>query len=177
VYLCFAGNWILVLIIKLFVFQMFRCRWHSVKRRRRSSSRAYDLEYLASLCTQKVELRSVPRLIITALCRCAGFVLRVALTSRLTIPRLLELASAIVHGQHTQPVRSVNGKDVGGSILEPQRVVLILGSAGLTGLNVLWLCKILSGVWKVLARGRNHAPDNSKASTGHNAPTINSPSV
>jgi hypothetical protein len=126
---------------------------------------------------QKVELRSVPRLIITALCRCAGFVLRVALTSRLTIPRLLELASAIVHGQHTQPVRSVNGKDVGGSILEPQRVVLILGSAGLTGLNVLWLCKILSGVWKVLARGRNHAPDNSKASTGHNAPTINSPSV
>lgn len=117
-------------------------------------------------------------LIVTAHCRCAGFVLRVALTSRLTVPRLLELASAIFHGRDTQPVRSKNGKDVGGSILEPQRIVLILGSAGLTGLNVLWLCKILSGVWKVFARGRNHGPDSSKASKGQNAPTTtDSPSV
>ncbi len=34
------------------------------------------------------------------------------------------------------------------------QVLLILGSLGLTGLNVAWLAKILAGVWRAFARGR-----------------------
>ena len=60
----------------------------------------------------------------------------------------------------TKPVRSVNGREIGGSIREPHRILLIVGSVGLTGLNMIWLGKILSGVWKVLARGRRHGCGN-----------------
>ena len=42
---------------------------------------------------------------------------------------------------------------------EWQRVILVLGSLGLTGLNVIWLCKILHGVWKVFWKGRRNGDE------------------
>ena len=74
----------------------------------------------------------------------------------------MELATALWRNGDVQPVQSVTGKHIGGSILEAQRVLLILGSAGLTGLNVLWLCKILSGVWKAFARGHRNRETDTK---------------
>ena len=78
---------------------------------------------------------------------------------------MLELASALRANGDTSPVKSVSGKQIGGSILETQRILLIGGSAGLTGLNVLWLCKIFTGIWKAFARShRNHCCEDSKSS-------------
>jgi hypothetical protein len=80
--------------------------------------------------------------------------LRVALSSRLTLPRVLELASALRRGRGG-PVTSVSGKAMEGTMLEGPRALLVLGSLGLTSLNVVWLAKILLGVCKIFARGRS----------------------
>ena len=60
---------------------------------------------------------------------CAGFLLRVALTSRLTLPRVVELVKAIAcavkrpaNGMPdlSPSLRSVTGKQLPGTILEPK---------------------------------------------------------
>eukprot|EP00802_Teleaulax_amphioxeia_P010345 Tamp_10372.p1 GENE.Tamp_10372~~Tamp_10372.p1 ORF type:complete len:401 (-),score=35.28 Tamp_10372:846-1949(-) len=100
------------------------------------------------------------RSVVLAGLMCAGFLLRVCLSAKLTVPRLLEAITTIVpflrpDGRESEPLKTVSGKELEGSITAPHRLMLVGCSAGLTGLNVLWLCKIVGGIWKVVTRGRS----------------------
>merc|ERR1712110_906806 len=94
-----------------------------------------------------------------ALLMCSGFLLRVCLSAKLTVPRFLEVVTTMVpflrpDGSELAPLKTVSGKVLEGSITAPHRIALVGCSAGLTGLNVIWLCKIVGGIWKVVTRGR-----------------------
>lgn len=97
------------------------------------------------------------RSLVLAFLMCSGFVLRVLLTSKLTIPRVLELLSAIFNrgSGAAEVVKTASGVELAGSITKPHRAILVLCSAGLTGLNLLWLGKIFGGVWKVVRRANS----------------------
>mmetsp|Transcript_1891 Transcript_1891/g.5697 ORF Transcript_1891/g.5697 Transcript_1891/m.5697 type:complete len:271 (-) Transcript_1891:102-914(-) len=103
------------------------------------------------------------RSIVLAVLMCSGFILRVLLSAKLTLPRVLELISVLT-GAANPELRTVSGRVLEGSIMEPHRVMLVLCSFGLTGLNFLWLWKIVHGAWKVITKGRG--PNNKNKSEG-----------
>mmetsp|Transcript_30769 Transcript_30769/g.62349 ORF Transcript_30769/g.62349 Transcript_30769/m.62349 type:complete len:132 (+) Transcript_30769:208-603(+) len=114
------------------------------------------------------------RSLVLAVLMTSGFILRVLLTSRLTIPRLLELLQAVFSpGGGPQVVLTAAGQELAGSIMQPHRALLVLCSGGLTALNVVWLGKIFGGIWKVIRRAnsirrsQSELPDGGgKANTG-----------
>lgn len=104
------------------------------------------------------------RSLVLAFLMCSGFALRVMLAAKLTIPRVLQLLMSVLPflrpgGGAQEPLKSVSGRILQGTITAPHRIVLVGCSAGLTALNVIWLCKIVGGVWKVVTRGRDHHHD------------------
>ncbi|EKX37201.1 hypothetical protein GUITHDRAFT_116615 [Guillardia theta CCMP2712] len=72
------------------------------------------------------------RSIVLAVLMCSGFILRVLLSAKLTLPRVLELISVLT-GAANPELRTVSGRVLEGSIMEPHRVMLVLCSFGLTG--------------------------------------------
>ena len=106
-----------------------------------------------------------------------GFVMRVLLTAKLTLPRVLQVWSALgasLRGDGNkgmaEPLRSVSGRVLEGSITEPHRLVLVGCSFGLTALNAVWLCKIVAGIFKVITRGGKRSKDKGSGAGDHVAP-------
>jgi len=84
-----------------------------------------------------------------------GFVARVWLSGKLTVPRAVELYGAWAgtgQGAGDGALRDATGEVMDGSITAAHRVALVFCSVGLTALNVVWLVKITSGVWKVFRK-------------------------
>ena len=99
-----------------------------------------------------------PRSTLLAILMCAGFTLRVWLTAKLTLPRVLELLSTLIPCVRPAglqaPLKTVSGQVLAGAITAPHRLLLVGCSFGLTVLNCIWLCKIVGGICKVVTKGR-----------------------